>query len=106
MGVNYVDFVFLDVASEAESGSGIDLESRTAVDDVEILFDRPSLERLARARGHDRDMTSMGKLARQPERLSLATSPSAFGIDMQHPIVHGAQLPWTAWRTQASLGRR
>jgi hypothetical protein len=34
--------------------------------------------------------------------LSLTASPSALGIDMQHSIGHGAQLPRGAHRTQAS----
>jgi hypothetical protein len=37
-------------------------------------------------------VTATRERAREPQSLSLAAAPSAFGIDVQHRRSHGAQL--------------
>jgi hypothetical protein len=100
--VDDCDFVFSNAAAQSNRGAWVALEARTAIDDIEAFFPRPARERLTGSSRNHRTVTTMCELAREPERLSLTASPSALGIDMQHSIGHGAQLPRGARHTQAS----
>jgi hypothetical protein len=98
-----VDLALFDLAPQTHYRHRIELESRIALDDLQTLLESPLRKRLSGAGCENGNMTLARELAREPEGLSLTASPSAFGIDMQHAIGHGAQLPRTEGRPQGSM---
>ena len=101
--VNDVDFVFANSPPKPNRRGWVDLRPRAAVDDLESVLDRSSRKWLSETRSNGRPMSSARELTRKPQRLSLAAPPSALRVDVQHSVVHGAQLPARPSATQALI---
>jgi hypothetical protein len=100
--VHDVDCAFSNHLPQPPRRSRIDLRRWTTVDDVEADFGGALRQRLATPRRDGRRVSTLGKLAREPQRLSFAAAPTTLGIDVQYAKSHGAQHPLSSASTQAS----
>jgi len=100
--VHDVYFAFSNDSPQAERGSRIYLRGWTALDDIETRRCRALGQWLAAPRRNQANVSAASKLGREPQRLTLAAAPASFGVDVQHPVSHGAQHPPADVRTQGA----
>jgi hypothetical protein len=81
--VHDVDAPRTEEPPQREHRAGIRLERRSARKKLDSRTRRSLSERLTRARRKNRNMSAPRELGGQPERLSLATTPTALGIDVK-----------------------
>jgi len=102
VGMNHVDSSRENLAPQPPCGSRIQLADGPAVDDGEARRRRARRQRFTMSRSDDGLVAALGHFGGEPERLSLAATPSPLRVDVQHADRHGAQLPSLARMTQAS----
>ena len=82
--VHQIDAAISDHPAKTHRRSYVSLESRRAGHDLQASGTGPLREQLAGTRRDDRDVATTSQLRRQPQCLTLATSPTTLRIDVKN----------------------
>src|SRR6185437_5667288 len=88
LSMHDVDLLALDEAAQSERRDEARLRARLNLHDAQAGVFRPRSERVTGTGGNDAFMSPPRELLRQEQRLTLATAPAAFGVDLEDSQGH------------------